>query len=163
MKKKKPWEKIRRKWQKLTWTGLDKEREREKAFWKVWINWRTREKSLFKKLFERFLIGQKLDSIDRKSISIDPAPIEHRLSQADCNQNFYRIFDQSSNRFDWSKFWKKQIFEKQSILMQNLLKTQCFMNKMHEYEMKFFSKTLEFNPDLPKTRFSINLSSKFKH
>ena len=44
--------------------------------------------------------------------------------------------------------------------MQKLLKAQCFTNKMYEYEMKSFSKTLEFNPDLPKTRFSINLSSK---
>ena len=44
--------------------------------------------------------------------------------------------------------------------MQKLLKTHYFMNKMYEYEMKFFSKTLEFNPDLPKTIFSINLSSK---
>ena len=26
------------------------------------------------------------------------------------------------------------------------------MNKMHEYEMKSFSKTLEFNPDLPKNK-----------
>ena len=34
------------------------------------------------------------------------------------------------------------------------------MNKMHEYEIKSFSKTLEFNPDLLTTRFSINLSSK---
>ena len=37
--------------------------------------------------------------------------------------------------------------------MQKLLKAQYFMNKVHEYEMKSFSKTLEFNPDLPKTRF----------
>ena len=29
--------------------------------------------------------------------------------------------------------------------MQKLLKAQCFMNKMHEYEMKSFSKTFEFN------------------
>ena len=42
--------------------------------------------------------------------------------------------------------------------MPKLLKAQCFMNKMHEYEMKSFLKTLKFNPDLPKTRFSINLS-----
>ena len=42
--------------------------------------------------------------------------------------------------------------------MQKLLKVQCFMNKMHKYEIKIFSKTLEFNPDLPKTRFSINLT-----
>ena len=34
------------------------------------------------------------------------------------------------------------------------------MNEMHEYEMKSFSKMLEFNTDLPTTRFSINLSSK---
>ena len=54
------------------------------------------------------------------------------------------------------------MFEKQSNLMQKLLKTQCFMNEMHEYETKSFSKTLEFNPYLPKTRFSINLSN-FKH
>ena len=37
------------------------------------------------------------------------------------------------------------------------------MNEMHEYEMKSFSKTLELNPDLPKTSFSIKLSSKLKH
>ena len=46
--------------------------------------------------------------------------------------------------------------------MQKLLKAQCFMNKMHEYEMKSYSKTIEFNLDLLKTRFSINLSSKLK-
>ena len=44
--------------------------------------------------------------------------------------------------------------------MQKLLKAQYFMNEMHEYEIKSFSKTLEFNPDLPKTSFSINLSTK---
>ena len=36
--------------------------------------------------------------------------------------------------------------------MQKLLKEQCFMNEMHEYEIKSFSKILEFNPDLPKTK-----------
>ena len=47
--------------------------------------------------------------------------------------------------------------------MQKLLKAQYFINEMHEYEIKSFSKTLEFNPDLPKTIFSNNLSSKLKH
>ena len=47
--------------------------------------------------------------------------------------------------------------------MQKLLKTQYFMNEMHEYEIKSFQKTLEFNPDLPKTSFSANLSPKLKH
>ena len=37
--------------------------------------------------------------------------------------------------------------------MQKLLKAQCFMNEMQEYEIKSFSKTLEFNPDLPKQDF----------
>ena len=54
------------------------------------------------------------------------------------------------------------MFEKQSISMQKFFKAQYFMNKMHECKMKIFSKTLEFNPDLPKTRFSINLSSNLK-
>ena len=31
---------------------------------------------------------------------------------------------------------------------------------MHEYEIKSFSKTLEFNPDLPKTKFSTNCPQK---
>ena len=44
--------------------------------------------------------------------------------------------------------------------MQKILKAQYFMNKMHEYETKSFSKTLEFNPNLPKTSFSMKLFSK---
>ena len=46
--------------------------------------------------------------------------------------------------------------------MLKLLKVQYFMNKMHEYEVKSFSKTLEFNPDLPKTSFSTNCLQKLK-
>ena len=44
--------------------------------------------------------------------------------------------------------------------MQKLLKAQYFMNEMHEHEIKSFSKTLEFNLDLPKTSVLINFSSK---
>ena len=44
--------------------------------------------------------------------------------------------------------------------MQKLLKAQYFMNEMHEYEIKSFSKTLEFNLDLPKTNFSTNCPKK---
>ena len=47
--------------------------------------------------------------------------------------------------------------------MQKLLKVHSFMNEMHEYEIKSFLKTLEFNPDLPKTSVSTNLSPKLKH
>ena len=34
--------------------------------------------------------------------------------------------------------------------MQKTLKLTYFMNEMHEYEFKSFSKTLDFNPNLPK-------------
>ena len=47
--------------------------------------------------------------------------------------------------------------------MQKLLKAQYIMNEMHEYEIKSFSKTLEFNPDLLKASFSTNLSQKLKY
>ena len=70
--------------------------------------------------------------------------------------------DQETGSID-RKSGKIIFLKKQSILMQKLLKAHCIMNKMHEYEMKSFSKTLVFNPDLPKSRFSINLSSKHKH
>ena len=36
--------------------------------------------------------------------------------------------------------------------MQKLLKAHNFMNEMYEYEIKSFSKTLEFNSDLPKNK-----------
>ena len=38
--------------------------------------------------------------------------------------------------------------------MQKTLKPTYFINEMHEYEFKNFSKTHEFNLDIPKTRFS---------
>ena len=37
--------------------------------------------------------------------------------------------------------------------MQKPLKPTYFKNEMHKYEFKIFSKTLEFNPNLPKIRF----------
>ena len=79
-------------------------------------------KASLKKLSKRFSISQKLDLINQKTHSINPASIEQRSSQADCNQGFYRSFDRSRDRFNRSKIWKKQFFEKQSILMQKLLK-----------------------------------------
>ena len=55
-----------------------------------------------------------------------------------------------------------EIFQTEHFNAENPQST-LFYKKMHEYEMKSFSKTLKFNPDLPKSRFSINLSSKRKH
>ena len=88
-------------------------------------------------------------SIDWKTNSID----RNTQSQA---KNFNRNFDLSKNTFDWSKFWKKQSFENQSKKLQKLLKALNFVNKMHEYEMKCFSKTLVLNPVFPKLRCSNN-------
>ena len=87
-----------------------------------WINRGENSEKGFEKLTVRISIGRKLDSIDQKIVLINPASIEHRLSQANSNLNFYRIFDWSSNSFDQSKIWKTQFFEKQSNLMLELLK-----------------------------------------
>ena len=73
-----------------------------------------------------------------QSHSIDLALIEQRSRQADYNQTFYRNFDQSRNRFSRSKISKNQFFFKKEHFMQKLLKAQCFINRMHEYEMNFF-------------------------
>ena len=157
---------LRKIWKKMTKNHLDQtsRREREKSIFKKFESSEEHvRKTYFKKISDQFLIGQKLDSIDRKSHSIYPTSIEQRSSQADSNQIFYRNFDRSSNMFDRSKIWKNKCFEKQSSLIQKLPKKQYFMNRMHEYEMKSVSKTLKFNPNLPKTKFSINLSSKLQH
>ena len=47
--------------------------------------------------------------------------------------------------------------------MQKQLKTPYFMNEMHEYGIKRFSKKLEFNPNLPKKVFQSNCPQKYKH
>ena len=58
------------------------------------------------------------------------------------------------------KFWKKQIFEKKINFVQKLLKALNFMNKIHEYEMKYFSKNASFEPSFPRIKifkpFSLN-------
>ena len=108
----KPWENFWKENDKnLTWIWIGL-REREKSFLKSLKMWRTHEKAFFKKLSEQFSIGRKLDSINRKSHSIDPASIELRSSQANSNQVFYRNFDRSSNKFDRLKIWKKSNFWK---------------------------------------------------
>ena len=58
-------------------------------------------------------------------------------------KNFNRNFDWSKNKFDRSKFWKNQIFEKHSILMQKLLKAHCLKKKKGAWvwDKKFFKNT----------------------
>ena len=138
--------------------NLDRSKRERKCLWKV-LNSEEHMKNLsFKNSLNDFwLIEKQVWSIENYL-----RLIQHQSSQADSNQILNRNFNWLSNRFDWSKIWKNQIFEKQSILMQKLLKTQYFMNKMPDYKMKSFSKTLEFNPNLQKSRFSINLSPNLK-
>ena len=57
-------------------------------------------------------------------------------------KNFNRNFDLSKNRFDRSKVWKNQIFEKHSILMQELLKARCLIKKCMSMRRKVFQKHL---------------------
>ena len=92
-------------------------------------------------------------SIDRTSI--DSSRLKPKILIAISIDRKTGSIDQKSGKIKYLK--------KLSILMQKLLKSHCFIKKMHEYETKSFSKTLEFNPNLPKSRFSINLSLKRNH
>ena len=89
-------------------------------------------------------------SIDRKSVSID-------WNKQKFIKNFKRIFDWSKNRLDQSKIWKTRILEKTTWFLKTLLKVLNIRNKMHEYEIKCFSKTQVLNPVFPNLRFSNNL------
>ena len=87
----------------------------------------------------------------------------HHQSSTDRNKQrltniFNCNFDWSESNFNWSRFWKNQFFfkKKKSKIMQKLLKALKFMNHMHEYEMKYFSKTHVLNPVFPKLKFSIH-------
>ena len=87
-RRQKPLRKIEGKQQKkLLWIWIGwRERERERAFWKILNSEEHMKISCFKKLSKRF-------SIDRKLHSIDPTSIEHRSNQTYSNQNFNHNFD----------------------------------------------------------------------
>ena len=50
-------------------------------------------------------------------------------------------------------FGKIEFLKKINQFLKKLLKALNIRNKMHEYEMKFFSKTQVLNPIFPKLRF----------
>ena len=123
--------------------------ERKKKLKKFWKSEFEHVKSVFKKFSTRFSINRKTDLIGWKCFdwsNTNWAPIE---------------IDRDSQTFliaistGWNS-WKISFFEKQSKIMQKLLKALNFINHMHEYEMKCFSKTRILNPFSPKLRFSIH-------
>ena len=88
-KRQKPWRKFVGKQQKITWAGSIEGREPKsflKSFEIVKNTWKV---YVFKKPSERFLIGQKIGSIDQKSHSIDRSlgSINQKLGQMHFLQN----------------------------------------------------------------------------
>ena len=155
-----PWErktlqKERRKTTKK-WIGALTESYRERKSWKLLKKWVwTRENQFLKNSLHDFRsIEKQIQSVENASIDLES--IEHRSKHTKPNQNFNHNFDRSKNTFCRSKFWEKQFFENQSKILQKLLKALNFINKMHEYEMKCFSKTLVLNPVFPKIRLLDN-------
>ena len=67
-------------------------------------------------------------------------------------QIFNRNFDRSKNRFNQSKFWKFFIFEKQSILIQKLLKAHYLKKKNSWVWDEMFFKNTCFKPSSPKIK-----------
>ena len=148
----KNWRKTTKKFD-LSLDRSNREKECLKTFWKV--SW-PHENQVLKKLSIRFSIDRKLGSIDRKCFNwsnINWASIKINrgwpkiLNAISINQKT-GLIDRNSR--------KKQIFEKQSNFVQKLLKALNFMNKMHEYEMKYFSEIQVLNPIFPKLRVSIH-------
>ena len=134
--------------------------------WEIWLqNYKMdteknamhvnpKHKWCVKKIFGQKLKNWKFFNFDQSSIN------RALIKSGRIKPKILSQFRSVKNQRRSIKNLEKWIFEKQSKLMQKLLKAHCIMNKMHEYELKSFSKTLEFNPDLPKKSFSIKLSSK---
>ena len=95
----------------------------------------------FEKLFIRFSIDWKLGSIDRKCFnwtSITRASIE--MDRGWPKFLIAISIDRKTGSIDRNS-GKNKFLKKQTSFVQKLLKALNFKNKMHEYEMKYFSKT----------------------
>ena len=145
-------------WLKTTKTCFDPwtdQIERERVLKKVWIvknMWETQ--FLKNSLHDFWSIEKQIRSVE--NASIDPKPIEHRSKHTELNQKFNRNSIDRKKLSIGRNFGKNSFFENQSKILEKLLKVLNFMNKMHEYEMKYFSKTLVLNPVFPKLRCSTN-------
>ena len=96
--------------------------ERQNSVWKVLKKWWTRETHSFLKTLYVIFDWSKIRFNRSKMPLIDPTAIEHLSKHTKLNQIFNRNFNQLRNKFDRSKFWKNQFFEKQGNFMQKLLR-----------------------------------------
>ena len=125
---------------KLRWSQV-RIGEREKSldtFEKVILK-KSRSVFFFKKPESRYSIDRKIVSINRNNQKL--------------TKDFKRNFDWLKNRLDQSKIWKNTFLEKITWFLKILLKALNIGNKMHEYEMKCFSKTQVLNLVFPKLSF----------
>ena len=156
LRREKPCKKNGGKWQKIIlepWPSRIEREKVEKTFEKVSLN---RWKSVFKKFSTWFSIYRKTNLIGRKCFdwsNTNRAPIE---IDRDSQTFLIAILIYRKTISIGQNSGKISFFEKQSKIMQKLLKALNFMNHMHEYEMKWFSKTHVLNPIFPKLRFSIH-------
>ena len=141
--------------------NLDQSKRVRKAFGNFEIVKGTWAKKLFLKTFRPIFDWSK-NRFDRSKITFDWSST-NRAKQIQTKFLIAISIGRETSSIDWNSGKKKKNEKKESILMQKLLKAQYIMNRMHEYKMKCFSKTLVLNPDLPKVRFLINISLNLKH
>ena len=148
--------------------------ENEKHCFRLDWSKKNSERSVWKSLnsmkntWENSFKNTHYPNFDQSKLSLDQS--RNRFNQSSTSRarqiqiNFFITISisQETDSIDW-KSGKLKFLKNRAIFLQNIPKTQYFMNEIHEYEIKSFSKTLEFNPDLPKIRFSTNFSPKVKH
>ena len=103
----------------------------------------------FEKLFIRFSIDRKLDSIDQKCF--DGTNINQASIETDRGWPKFLIailIDRKRILIDPN--FGKNNFRKKNKLVYCRNSSMHWKNKMHEYEMKCFSKTQVLNPVFPK-------------
>ena len=119
----------------------ERERERERKVWKLLkkVSWISQDLILKKLIHDFQLIENQFRVIE---IDRDSPKILIAIS-----------IDQKTDWINWNS--RKTEFLKKIIwFLKKLLKALNIRNKMHEYEMKCFSKTQVLNLVFPKLRFS---------
>ena len=97
-----------------------------------------------------------------KNLIHDFRLIENQFRLIETDKSSHKILKVISinRKTDWinQNFEKTEFLKKITWFLKKLLKALNIRNKMHEYEMKCFSKTQVLNPVFPNLRFSNILS-----